>query len=39
MVMVWGFTEIQIKISLLEIGVQLMTLPVTSFQMMNVTPC
>ena len=37
-VMLCGLTEIQIEVSLPEMGVQQITLPTTSFRMMNSTP-
>ena len=36
--MLCGFAEIRMEVSLLEMGVQLMILPTTSFLTMNATP-
>ena len=38
MTVMYGLAEIRMEMSLLEIGVQLMILPTTSFCTMNVTP-
>ena len=37
-VILYGLADIRMKMSLLEMGVQLMMLPTTSFRTMNVTP-
>ena len=37
-VMLYGLTEIRMEMSLLEMGVQLIILPTTSFRTMNATP-